>query len=359
MKKIVGIIAAVTMAASVFAVDLASMIQIDGDLMNYDGENFKALMAKEYDPSGDSDYLWKFSVSGDKAGAEIWSWDINGTVSSKKVWFKPIDQLKVTVGNIYASSIANPQFGWWAKQELSGYGFMFDIALDGVSFTALLAPGAGNYWLNPKNDYLFTSNAGWGSYAGKLGSFWLDSKFSIDGIGNFQVIVASGATIGPHGYSNWYNTPLAFGVAWSNMGYMQTGFYADVIASLSYDATSTEAVKPLGFQGIDSQFGGQYVANGIKLQLTNLVQYRKMNKYATDGDFIYGFEFKGAYAFDAVTPYIQVVGYDIMKKAMTVDLGAEFSVGAATMYAALELPITFNDSYKFNFSVPCEITLNL
>ena len=366
MKKIVGIIAAVTMAASVFAVDLASMIQIDGDLMNYDGENFKALMAKDYDPTGDSDYVWKMSASGDKAGAEIWYWaDDDGTgaktsyTRNYKVWFKPIDQLKVTIGNVYASSIANPQFGWWAKQELSGYGFMFDVALDGVSFTALLAPGAGNYWLNPKNDYLFTSNAGWGDYKGKLGSFWLDSKFSIDGIGNFQVIVASGATIGPHGYSNWYGTPLAFGAAWSNMGYMQTGFYADVIASLSYDTTSTETVKPLGFQGIDSQFGGQYVANGIKLQLTNLVQYRKMNKHATDGDFIYGFEFKGAYSFDAVTPYIQIDGYKIMNKSMDVKLGAEFSVGAATMWAALDLPITFNDSYKFNFSIPCEITLNL
>ena len=36
MKKIVGIIAAAAMAASVFAVDLASMVQLDGDLMGYD-----------------------------------------------------------------------------------------------------------------------------------------------------------------------------------------------------------------------------------------------------------------------------------------------------------------------------------
>lgn len=358
MKKIVGIIAAAAMATSVFAVDLNSMIQFDGDLMNYDGENFKALMAKEYDPANDSDYLWKLSASGDKAGAEIWSWSLDGSVSSKKVWFKPIDQLKVTIGNVYASSIANPQFGWWAKHELAAYGFMFDVSLSGVSFTAMFAPGAGDYWLEPSKDYLFSSNQGFGSYDGKLGSFWLDSKFSIDGIGNFQVLVASGATIGPHGYSNWYNTPLAFGVAWSNMGYMQTGFYADVIASLGYDVTSAEAVKPLGFQGIDSQFGGQYVANGIKLQLTNLVQYRKMNQYAADGDFIYGFEFKGAYAFDGVEPYIQIVGYDVMKKALTVDLGASFNVGGASMYAALELPINFED-YKFTFSVPCQITFNL
>lgn len=354
MKKIVGIIAAAAMATSVFAVDLNSMIQIDGDLMNYDGKNFKALMAKEYDPSGDSDYLWKLSASGDKVGAEIWSWTIDGSVTSKKVWFKPIDQLKVTIGNVYASSIANPQFGWWAKHELAAYGYMFDISLSSVSFTAMLAPGAGDYWLEPSKEYLFT----YGSYDGKLGAFWLDSKFNIGDAGQFQVFIASGATVGPHGFSNWKNTPLAFGVAWNKMPYMQTGFYADVVASLGYDTTSTETVKPLGFQGIDSQFGGQYVANGIKLQLTNIVQYRKMNQHASDGDFIYGFEFKGAYAFDGVEPYIQIDGYDVMNKALKVDLGASFNVGGASMYAALELPISFED-YKFTFSVPCEITFNL
>lgn len=343
MKKIVGIIAAAVMAASVFAVDLNSMIQIGGDLMSYDGENFKALEANNYDPSNDSDYLWKLSASGDKAGAEIWSWSIDGNVTSKKVWFKPIDQLKVTIGDLYTSSIANPQFGWWAKQELAAYGFMFDVALDGVSFTAMLAPGAGNYWLNPSADKVF---------GGKIGSFWLDSKFGFDGIGNFQVFVASGATIGPHGFSNWGTSPLALGVAWSNMGYMQTGFYADVVASFAYDGDD------LGFQGIDSQLGGQYVANGIKLQLTNLVQYRKMNQHAADGDFIYGFEFKGAYAFDGVEPYIQIDGYEVMNKSLTVDVGASFNVGGASMWAALRLPISFDD-YKFKFSVPCEITFNL
>lgn len=363
MKKIVGIIAAAAMATSVFAVDLNSMIQIDGDLMNYDGENFKALMAKEYDPAGDSDYLWKLSASGDKVGAEIWSWEINGSVTSKKVWFKPIDQLKVTIGNVYASSIANPQFGWWAKHELASYGYMFDVSLSSVSFTAMLAPGAGNYWLNPDSDnkFLFYSNAGWYERSGKIGKFWLDSKFNIGDAGQFQVFVASGATIGPHGFSNYQASPLAFGIAWNKMPYMQTGFYADVVASLGYKTNNwggSDTDSELGFQGIDSQFGGQYVANGIKLQLTNIVQYRKMNQYASDGDFIYGFEFKGAYAFDGVEPYIQIIGYNVMKKALTVDLGASFNVGGASMYAALELPISFED-YNFTFSVPCEITFNL
>lgn len=370
MKKIVGIIAAAAMATSVFAVDLNSMIQFDGDLMNYDGEDFKALMLKDYDPRGDSDYVWKMSASGDKAGAEIWYWSSatdnlasGATLQNYKVWFKPIDQLKVTVGKVYASSIANPQFGWWAKHDLASYGYMFDVALDSVSFTAMLAPGAKDYWLEPSKDYLFTSNQGWGSYDGKLGAFWLDSKFSIADAGQFQVFVTSGATIGPHGYSTWYTTPLAFGVAWNKMPYMQTGFYADVVASLGYDTTSSETIKPLGFQGIDSQFGGQYIANGIKLQLTNLVQYRKMNAhYSADNDgsgFCYGFEFKGAYALDGAEPYIQIDGYDVMSgKSITVDLGASFNVGGASMYAALELPISFED-YKFTFSVPCEITFNL
>ena len=337
MKKIVAGLAALAMAASVFAVDVASMIQIDGDLMNYGSKTFKFLMAKEYDPSGDSDYLWKFSASGDKSGAEIWSWDIAGSVSSKKVWFKPADWLKVTVGNVGGQSVANPQFGWWAQTANNyAYGYQAELTFGVFSSKIALEPGAGSYF--------FDSSA---TGFAKIGGFWIDAIYDIGGMaGKVQFVATKNGTIGAHGFSGWTTSPLAIGLAWTDMGYNQTGAYADAFVSFKTNGNG------LAFQGVDSQIGGQWLSNGIALRLTNLIQYRDAFKY--------GFEFKGSYALDSGwTPYVQIDGYSIMDKKMEADLGISGSVGSCTVTAWLALPFTFDSSYSFSFSVPLQFTLNL
>ena len=360
MKKIVGIIAAVTMAASVFAVDLASMIQIDGDLLKYNKKDgLKALMAKDYDPSGDSDYLWKFSVSGDKAGAEIWSWDIGGAVSSKKVWFSPIDALKITIGNVGGQSIAQPNFGWWAQSiQNYDYGYQAEFTYDALYAKLALEPGTSSYWFDNSQKGL-----------AKIGGFWAEVKYNFGSYGTVQAIATRNGTIGAHGFSNWAETPWAFGIAYTNMPYGSTGYYADVVASLtSKQVNKTDDHKEIVLQGVDSQFGGQWMYNGIGLRLTNLVQYRLENTYKTGialgkGKLSYGFEFKGTYALDGFTPYIQIDGYNILSKVadtnnMDVTIGVETNVGAASMYAGFKTPVNFT-KYSFGFEIPCEITLNL
>jgi hypothetical protein len=338
MKKIVAGLAALAMAASVFAVDVASMIQIDGDLMNYGSKTFKFLMAKEYDPSGDSDYLWKLSASGDKSGAEIWSWDIGSAVSSKKVWFKPADWLKITVGNVGDQSVANPQFGWWAQScNNYAYGYQADLTFGAFSSTIALEPGAANYFFN-------SSATGFA----KIGNFWIDAVYDIGGMaGKVQFVIAKGSAMGAHGVTGWKKADgLALGLAWTDMGYNQTGAYADAFVSFKADGSG------LAFGGFDSQIGGQWMSNGIALRLTNVLGYWDSFKY--------GFEFKGSYALDSGwTPYVQIVGYDIMSKKMEADLGISGSVGSCTVTAWLALPFTFDSSYSFSFSVPLQFTLNL
>ena len=376
MKKIVGIIAAVTMAASVFAVDLASMIQIDGDLLKYNKDDgLKALMAKDYDPTGDSDYVWKMSASGDKAGAEIWYYTDDGKVAKDaylknyKVWFSPIDALKITIGNVGGQSIAQPNFGWWAQSiQNYDYGYQAEFTYDALYAKLALEPGASSYWFDNSQKGL-----------AKIGGFWAEVKYNFGSYGTVQAIATRNGTIGAHGFSNWNKTPWAFGIAYTNMPYGSTGYYADVVASFtSKQVNKTDDHKEIVLQGVDSQFGGQWMYNGIGLRLTNLVQYRLENGYNIGkgnketgialgkGYLSYGFEFKGSYAFDAVAPYIQIDGYNITQKElkedkcnMEVRVGADFSIGAATMWAALSLPIRFDEPYKFNFSVPCQITLNL
>ena len=345
MKKIVGILAgAALLATSVFAADVNAQVQLDGDLFNLatgDKTVAKGIMLKEYDPSGTSDYLWKLSVSGDNFGAEIWSYDISGKVSEKKIWFKPADAVKVTVGNLDNCSIANPQFGWWAKTiDLASYGYQGDFTVDALSIAAAICPGAGAYW--------FDSSAE--GYA-KLGKFWLGATYDLGDPGKIQAMIAKGATVGAHGFSNWSGSDLAIGVAYAKMPYLQTGIHADVVLSMH-----TKDDK-LAFQGVDSQIGGQFAMDGLLIQETNLIQYRDFNGKAKDGKgFYYGFELKVSYKIDNITPYLQIDGYSIMDKSLTPHLGVSTSVGSVSMYAEIQAPIAF-EGYHFNFNVPVQFSV--
>lgn len=339
MKKIVTGIAAIAMAASMFAVDISSMMQVDGDLLSYDGTNVKAIMEKGWDPSGDSDYSLKFSASLDKAGAEFWSWSsLSGTsgvaYSQWSLWLKPVDMLKVTIGHVGGASIAKPNFGWWAQtMNAWGDGVAAELKpIDNLTFNLALIPGNGNYFID-------ASQTGFDV----LGNFWFDVTYGTD-IGSFQFMASKGATVGAHGYSGWVTSPLAFGIAYANMPWQSTGYYADVAVSFKKDGDN------LVFQGVDSQIGGQFRADALFIQLTNLIQYRDAFKY--------GFELKTAYTVDAFTPYIQIDGYDIMNSKLNVKLGVGTSVGACTIDAGINLPMDFNN-FTFTFTVPVQFTVNL
>ena len=351
MKKIVGILAgAALLATSVFAADVSAKVQLDGDLFNLatgDETVAKGIMLKEYDPSGDSDYLWKLSVSGDNYGAEIWSWNIDGSVSSKKIWIKPVDAVKVTFGNIYGSSIANPNFGWWAKTvEQSSYGYQGDFTFGALNIVAAIAPGAGNYW--------FDSSAA--DAVSKVGGFWFDAKYDLGDIGKIQLIAAKEVTVGAHGFSSWLATDFAFGLAYAKMPWEQTGFYGDVILSMNREGGWGRA-GDVKFQGVDSQIGGQLAIDNIMLRLTNLIQYRDFNNYlGGDDKFAYGFEFKAQYKLDSVTPFLTISGYNIMKKSMEIDLGLDTSVGGCSINAYVAVPVAF-ENYSFGLSVPVEFTV--
>lgn len=368
MKKIVGIIAAAAMATSVFAVDLNSMIQFDGDLMNYSKDGgFKAFELNDYDPQGTSDYVWKLSASGDKAGGEIWyysSADGNpasgATVNQYTIWFKPIDQLKVSVGNLDYGSVLKPQFGWWAmNSELAGYGYSIEFRKDSLNVNFALEPGKAKYWFSSKNE----------GYD-KIANFWFDANYAFD-VGTLQAYVSKGAAVNPHGFPGWLGeTALTVGAVWGNCGYLQTGYFADVAAVFKYKDwknTSWETNDGLSFNRINAQIYGQYFANGFGVQLINVVSFypsRVTNKadwsglYEADAEVKYGFELKAQYALDGFTPYIQIDGYKVMDKEISIDLCVSTNVGGASMWAGIRLPISFED-YEFNFSVPCEITLNL
>lgn len=343
MKKILAAVSvAALVAGAASAVDVSSMIHIDGNALNVttagDG-SVKFLELNEYDPSGDSDYLWKLSASGDNFGAEIWSWDFGSEVSSKKIWFSPLDFLKVTVGNVGGQSIANPQFGWWAQSTNNyNYGYQAELTFGSLAAKIALEPGAGNYWIDPSQ-----TNA----VNGKIGKTWADVTYDLGDFGKVQGILNIGGSVGAHGVNGWKSADLAFGVAYNKMPYGATGFYGDAVVSF------VNGTDGLTFGGVDSQIGGQVVLGAITIRETNVIAYWD--------EFKFGFEARAEYAAGSFTPYVNVDGYGIMAAtpAMEFQVGCGTSVGSVSIDAHLAVPVTFSDSYAFNFSIPVSFELKM
>jgi hypothetical protein len=355
MKKILAAVSvAALVAGAASAVDVNSMIQIDGDALNVttgDSGTVKALMLKEYDPSGDSDYLWKLSASGDNFGGEIWSWNINGSVSSKKIWFSPLDFLKVTVGNVGGQSIANPQFGWWGTTINNyDYGYQAELTFGSLAAKIALEPGKGAYWINASETNVI---------GGVIGKTWADVTYDLGDFGKVQGIFAINGTVSPHstnqtGWSDPYTPALALGVAYNKMPFGATGFYGDAVVSF------VNGTDGLTFGAVDSQIGGQVVLGAITIRETNLLHYSESD------DFKFGFEARAEYAAGSFTPYVNVNGYGIMgtndagkPNNLAFDFGASTSVGSVSIDAHISIPVDFSDSYTFSFSVPVQFTLAL
>lgn len=348
------IIALALVAGAASAVDVSSMIHIDGNALDVttagDG-SVKVLELNEYDPSGDSDYLWKLSASGDNFGAEIWSWSFVDTnsdsvkdtadaaVSSKKIWFSPLDFLKVTVGNVGGQSIANPQFGWWAQSTNNyNYGYQAELTFGSLAAKIALEPGAGNYWIDPSQANAFN---------GKIGKTWADVTYDLGDFGKVQGIVNIGGSVGAHGVNGWKSADLAFGVAYNKMPYGATGFYGDAVVSF------VNGTDGLTFGGVDSQIGGQVVLGAITVRETNVIAYWD--------EFKFGFEARAEYAAGSFTPYVNVDGYEIMAATpkMEFQVGCGTSVGSVSIDAHLSVPVTFADSYSFAFSIPVSFELKM
>lgn len=181
--------AAVAMAASIFAVDFSATVKMDTNLFGLDGSK----KVNDWNDGGkvkDSDTAVKFlaldkkdqkdsdalimSVNGDKAGAAFQFWynysgDENDAIKVRNanIWFKPIDQLKITVGN-NSYGTYKERMGWWRTAtgasytsssywsnrwssfaSVEGSGIAFDITpMDKLSINLGFDPGAGNSWVN-------------------------------------------------------------------------------------------------------------------------------------------------------------------------------------------------------------------
>ena len=154
MKKIVGIMAAALVAASMFAVDFAANVHGWTDLFNYDlaADNAKPKFMGVRDPF-DRKFAWSstgigVSFNGDRAGA---SFELNGrdvAVENVKVWVQPLDALKITVGKIgLASNCETIDYTKLQAYEDGREGWAIDITpVDGLTINTMLVTGAARSW---------------------------------------------------------------------------------------------------------------------------------------------------------------------------------------------------------------------
>ena len=168
MKKIVGIIAAVAMATSVFAADISAKAKLDGSLFNFDGDNISMIQAEHKVENWNPTLA--LSTSGDKAGASfsyfLSGWKKNYSVESSEadgkttysikaddakgnnydttnqqfaIWFSPFDGFKITVGH-FSTNLNQETIDWCNTETGVEYdGYMLSYGSNGFTADVLLS----------------------------------------------------------------------------------------------------------------------------------------------------------------------------------------------------------------------------
>ena len=343
MKKIVMGIAAVAMAASMFAADVSGRVKMDTKVFN--------TAAKEYDKGAikdasahkvfsrpasmgwdeDNTFL-KFAASTENSGAELWLQGEDAKFAQYSIWFKPVDALKVTIGDIFVQDGVRGTFGWW------------DYSV----------------WYKHKNAVLVNANVGpvaleiacadlikWDNKGyGMLGDFWLGATFGLGDAGSLKVVATKGATLRNYGLNGW-SAPtndsgnLTAGIAYDNMPWQTTGYNAS--AFVKFDT----AWK---FQRVFGQVNGQLILDAVNLRLVNVYCYADKFKYG----FLARAELK---TIDGVTPFVELQGNEIMDKKLTANLGCETAVGGCAINAYINVNMNFAGSTTV--AMPVEFTFNL
>lgn len=175
MKKIVGILAVAAMATSMFAAEVAGNLKLNGKLANFDGDNFTLLHAPDVESNPWGNQTLKLSINADVAGASVDFLSKKATATSVKVdtkaektedmvkasdvdavlgcnwkiWFKPADMVKLTVGNLGGYELNSETINYTNLVNNSGWGYAGEVNVDAFS---LAISSTSDKWLGKDNE---------------------------------------------------------------------------------------------------------------------------------------------------------------------------------------------------------------
>jgi hypothetical protein len=336
------------------AVEFTSKVKMGANVANDAGEAvefFKVNTTKQKD-----DDTLIFTFSGEKAGAQFKAWyAYDGSDGGQKlglrganIWFKPIDMLKVTVGNVGIGSYVEQIF-WWhgfhagAPASWTAYGGNY---LEGVGAVVALDPienltiEAG---IMPGIDTAFLSTADSYGYKG----YALKAKYGF-GPGSATVVFAD------HGKDAI--KLIGIGADFSGV----EGLYAFANVTIGLND---------GLQSVAIDDYVKYSTGALSVQAHLPIALFKSGDAFKFG---LGASVKASYAMGAFTPYLLIsnepdgdngwVFDDNFKFFMTFKPGVTFNVGEASFDVAFRADVNTgaaNDYDKFNWKIPVDISISL
>lgn len=405
MKKIVSGIIALACATSMFAVDFAARVVMEGTVA--DGVidindktqatatkdstfNFWNLSKKD---QKDADALI-MSVNGDKAGANFQFWynyDGSGSaalnVRNTNLWFKPIDMLKITVGDVsnkfYGETLdywkspdgmaaaGHQTYSWSSYGTVEGSGILCEVTpISGLTAVAGIAAGTANNFFAAKfNEAEDETYAAWGAgvkydFSGLL-SLPLNAGITYRDAGKDGVkIAAVGVEYGNRYGSGFYgmvNTRFRL----ENFEYT----YVDPTVG-AYGTTYTfKAENVLQAVAFDTMF--RYAAGAFNVMARFPVTIRTVKDVVTDGkklsetDYVdpswMSYEIKATYGIGMFSPYLDIendnaVTFDDNFKEsflkMNVQPGVAFNIGTCAIDVGLKITIPNKEGVNLAWAIP-------
>jgi len=154
MKKIVGILAAAAMVASVFAVDFSAGMQLKADLFNYDGVAETAQGFSLWNENSKDDKPFVFSISDERVGATLKIYDSEKAkldsdmgAHAYSIWFKPFDMLRIDLGSQDIKLNCETISYWRGKLFGAGeWGYKATVNVDAFSVALAILPNNGEFW---------------------------------------------------------------------------------------------------------------------------------------------------------------------------------------------------------------------
>jgi hypothetical protein len=381
MKKIVGILAAAAIATSVFAADVSAAAKIDGTLFSYDNAKTFSLLKQQNGSHVYAQPNIAFSVSDDRAGAKILiTADADGGdktnvfLGNQTIWFKPVDALKITLGN-YDVALNKESIKWTESVYMAGdgpnrAGYLLSVNVDAFSLDFGLQsfeatwfdkidgeddPAIGEFFLKAAYSADFGTIGAWAEFnrmsvdkkTRRSYGQW-ESFFDDDGNGLagrlFNINPKDGAIKDIAFAAGYRNNFDGLDVFVNFGGYMDDTFEwirPEIFVSGNADAFGYKAfVAPVVYLDSDVKDYLDYTdQKAFSLQVLCQVQY----------------------ALDNVTVYARFDDLNLLAKKFVseIKLGAQGSVGCMSYDAWLQINTGKGpDKDKFDISLPFQLKVN-